>query len=367
MVKLGLFAIVLSGWAACAQAANIFRLEEGSPNIQRAGVMAFGPQGVLFIGDTKSAAVFAIGTGDTEGDSSAAQVNIEALDQKLSTALGAGPGEVTVNDMAVNPLSGNIYLTVSKGGDEGKPGLVRIDSSGAISEVPLDNVWYSKAILPDAPEDKVAGEGRRRRNPRDESITDLAFVEGQVIVSGLSNREAASGVRAIAFPFVDKASGSSLEIYHGAHGRSENYAAIRTFVPFVVDGKPNLLAGFTCTPLVRFPLEEVSGSDTIQGTTVAELGNRNQPLDMIVYQQGGKNYLLLSNSARGVMKISTDDIESNKGITQPIEGGGTAGQPYETVSDWQGVVQMDRLNDTHAVIIVRADGGAMDLRTVALP
>ena len=338
-----------------------------NPVHERRGVLAFGPQGVLFVGDAKSAAVFAIGTGDTEGDPSAVQVNVEALDQKLATALGVGPGEVEVNDLAVNPLSGNVYLSVTKGGTDGRPGLVKIDTTGAIGEIPLENVWFSKAQLPDAPADEVTGEGRRRRNLRDESITDLAFVDGQVIVSGLSNRDAASGVRSLAFPFADQAAGSSLEIYHGAHGRSEDYAAIRTFVPFVIDGQPNLLAGFTCTPLVRFPLDEVATGEKIRGTTVAELGNRNQPLDMIVYQQGDKNYLLLSNSARGVMKVSTEDIENNQGITERVEGGGTAGQPYETIEDWQGVVQMDRLNDTHAVIIVRNDAGAMQLRTVALP
>ena len=203
---------------------------------------------------------------------------------------------------------------------------------------------------------------------REESITDLAYVEGQLIVSGLSsNREAPSGVRSIGFPFGDEAKGSSLEIYHGAHGRAEDDAAIRTFVPFFIDGQPNLLAGFTCTPLVRFPLDQVSGGDLIRGTTVAELGNRNRPLDMIVYQQDGKHYLLLSNSSRGVMKVSTEKIESNEGITEPVEGGGTAGQPYETIEDWQGVVQMDRLNDTHAVIILSDDSGALQLRTEPLP
>jgi hypothetical protein len=368
MVKLGTAVILMGSWIGSAQAAHIFRLEEGKPEIQRAGVLAFGPQGVLFVGDAKSAAVFAIDTGDAEGDASKVQVNVEALDQKLATALGTAPGEVVVNDMAVNPLSGNVYLSVSKGGQQGEPGLVKIDANGAVDAIPLDNVWFSKAALPDAPEDRVAGEGRRRRNPRDESITDLAFVDGQVIVSGLSaNPEAPSGVRSIAFPFGDQAKGSSVEIYHGAHGRAEDDAAIRTFVPFVIDGEPNLLAGFTCTPLVRFPLEQVPGGETIRGTTVAELGNRNQPLDMVVYRQDGKNYLLLSNSARGVMKVSTEQIESNEGITERVEGGGTAGQPYETVDDWQGVVQMDRLNDTHAVIIVRSDNGALQLRTEPLP
>jgi hypothetical protein len=36
------------------------------------------------------------------------------------------------------------------------------------------------------------------------------------------------------------------------------------------------------------------------GTTIAELGNRNRPTDMIVYRKGGKDYLLIANTSRGV-------------------------------------------------------------------
>jgi hypothetical protein len=363
---MALVAVVGCWTVPSIEAANIFRLTEGKPDIQRTGALAFGPQGVLFVGDTKSAAVFAIGTGDTEGDASKVQINLDGVGEKLASLLSVAPGEVKVNDLAVNPLSGNVYLSLAKGSD-GKPGLVRIDASGAITEISLEQVWFSKAALPDAPEDKESGEGRRRRNPRDESITDLAFVDGSVIVSGLTNRPSASGVRSLAFPFNDQAAGSSLEIYHGAHGRSEDYAAIRTFVPFVIDGEPNLLAGFTCTPLVRFPLDAVAQQEKVKGTTVAELGNRNQPLDMIVYQQGDKHFLLLSNSARGVMKISTEDIERQEGIAARVDGGGTAGQPYETIDELQGVVQMDRLNTEHAVVLMQADGGTLNLRTVPLP
>ncbi len=78
----------------------------------------------------------------------------------------------------------------------------------------------------------------------------------------------------------------------------EDYAAIRTFVPFTIDGQPSLLAGFTCTPLVRFPLEGLKG-EKVRGTTVAELGNRNTPLDMVVYEKGGEKFLLMTNSPAG--------------------------------------------------------------------
>ena len=109
-----------------------------------------------------------------------------------------------------------------------------------------------------------------------------------------------------------------------------------------------------------------SGEKT-RGTTVAELGNRNKPLDMIVYKKEGKDFLLMSNSARGVMKISTDGITKNAGLTEPVKDGNTAGQKFETIKELEGVVQLDRLNEDHAVVIVQAAGGSQDLRTVALP
>jgi len=88
---------------------------------------------------------------------------------------------------------------------------------------------------------------------------------------------------------------------------------------------------------------------------------------MIVYEQNGKNYLLLINSARGTMKISTDNIEANAGITDPVRGGGKAGQTYETIDSLAGAQQLDKLNDSQAIVLVQTDSGAMDLRTVALP
>jgi hypothetical protein len=341
-------------------------LKEGSPDLKSAGPLTFGPDGILFIGDTKAAAVVAIDTGDASGDPSSLEFNIDGLNEAVAKSLGSDAKGTKINDLAVNPLSGNVYLSVTK--SDAKPALLRIDGKGKLSELGLQKAKFSKVALPNAPEDKVTGEGRRARNRRAESITDLAYADGKVLVSGLTNAPSPSTVREIAFPFAGADEGISIEIYHGAHGRLEDSAAVRTFVPFVIDGKPNLLAGFTCTPLVKFPLDAVSaGGEKIRGTTVAELGNRNQPLDMIVYAKDGKDYLLMANSARGVMKISTQDIDRKEGITERVGGGGTAGQPYETIEELQGVVQLDRLNDQYAVIIVQKEGGSQDLRTVALP
>ena len=105
----------------------------------------------------------------------------------------------------------------------------------------------------------------------------------------------------------------------------------------------------------------------MKAMTVAELGNMNRPLDMIAYEKDGVSYLLLSNSARGVMKISTAGLKENKGLTEPVRGGGKAGQAYEDVKSMTGVIQMDKLNDHSALILVQTDNSPPNLKTVPLP
>ncbi len=345
------------------RAADKWGLKNGAADLQSAGQLAFGPDGILFVGDAKAATVFAIGTGDTAGEPAKAKWTIEGLQDKLATLLGASATQITVNDLAVNPATGNVFITATAGG---RPALVRLDAKG-LSEVSLKDVPHLKAKLANPPEDKVTGEGPRASNRRLESITDLAFADGKVIVAGLTGDKAPSAVRELPFPFADGESGTTIEIYHGAHGKLEDYAPVRTFVPFTINGEASLLAGFTCTPLVRFSVGSLEAGKKVRGTTVAELGNRNKTLDMIVYKKDGKDFLLMSNSARGVMKISTQDIGRSEGITQPISGGGTSGQSFETIKSLEGVVQLDKLNDTQAVIVAQAAGGVLNLSTIDLP
>jgi hypothetical protein len=346
----------LLAMGSVAQSAE-WGLKKGSLTLQSAGTLTFGPDGILFIGDAKAAAVVAIDTRDAKGSAKRADVDIENVNKRVA-GLFDSPGSV-ISDLAVNPLSGNIYVSVkTKAG----AALVRIDGTGKLSRISLSDVLHAQVDLPGAPEDKVVKRGRRERNLRNDSVTDLAWVDGKVIVSGLSNSK--SAVREIAFPFVKSDTGSSIEIYHGAHGKLEDYSAIRTFVPFNIDGEPSLLAGYVCTPLVKFPLKGLKAGEKTRGTTIAELGNRNRPLDMIVYEKGGQEWLLLANSARGIMKISTKDIAKNPGINKRISG--TAGQPYDIIP-WDGVVQLDKQGDGHAVILVQDGETAQHLKTVELP
>lgn len=341
-------------------------LSKGTPKLQSAGPLAFGPEGILFVSDPKGAAIFAIATNDTKGDDTKA-INVEGIDAKIASMLGTKTDDVLINDVAVNPASGMAYLSVSRGrGPDAIPAIVRVHSSGRPEALSLKDMAYAKAELPNAPADKVSGEGRRRRNNRTESITDITYHDGKLVVAGLSNEEFASNLRAIPFPFEKVDGGTAIEIFHGAHGKYETRSPVRTFAMFRIGGEPHVLAAYTCTPLVTIPLAELESGKKVQGRTVAELGNRNRPLDMIVYEKDGKSFLLMANSARGVMKVSTDGIEDREGITERVGGGGKAGQSYETIETLEGVVQLDRLNDRQALVLVKTDAGH-DLRTFDLP
>ncbi len=340
-------------------------LEKGTPKIQSAGPMAFGPNGILFLGDPKSAAIFAVDTNDNSGDPSSVQVNVPKLDEKIASLLGTKADQVQIEDLAVNPASGNVYLSVSRGqGPKAQPVVVKVDASGNLSEFSLKNVRFAKADLPNAPEDKVVGQGRRAQNNRLFSITDMSYIDGRVVIAGLSNEEFSSNLRALEFPFSDVDAGASVEIFHGNHGRLETRSPIRTFVPVMLNGKPEIVAAYTCTPLVRFPLAQLKSGGKVTGTTVAELGNHNRPLDIIAYEKGGKEYLLMANNPRGMMKIDTDGIKAQKIKNKVSEE--TAGLKYDTIDSLKAVVQMDRLNKEHAVVLMKTDAGT-DLQTIALP
>jgi hypothetical protein len=343
-------------------------MKEGKAVFKSMGPLAFGPDGILFVADSQAAAIVALDTGDTAAASGAQSFKVEGINQKIAGLLGTSADQILIDDLAINPASRNAYLAVSRGrGPDAVPVLVRAKTDGHLEVVSLDKVKSSRAALPDPPADGIVGEGRRQMNPRLESITDIAFLEDRVLVAGLSNEEFASTLRAVPFPFKTVSAGTAVEIYHGAHGRFETRAPVRTFVPFNIGNQPHLLAAYTCTPLVQFPIHDLKPGTQVKGKTIAELGNRNRPLDMIVYQKDGKDYLLLANSSRGIMKVSTDGIANAEGIVSHVPDGGRKGLAYETIESWTGVDQLDRLDNQNAVVVRRTESGSLNLESLPLP
>ncbi len=354
-------AVALCLTATVAFSASPANLKAGRAELKSAGPLAFGPDGILFVGDSVGAAIVALDTEDRAPGKSGGRLEVKAINEKIAALLGTAPDQILINDAVVNPISKKVYLAVSRGrGPDAIPVILRVDGAGKITELALDNVKHSSVSLPDAPDSVKDARGQNRRL---EAITDLAFVNGQVIVAGLSNEEFSSSLRSIPFPFSQANKGAGIEIFHGSHGRFETNSPVRTFTAYEINNVPYILAAYTCTPLVKIPVSELKPGNKVKGTTIAELGNRNRPLDMISYRKDGHEYILMANSSRGVMKLSADALDRYQAITAQTE---VRGVPYETVAGLKGVQQLDKFDDANAMILTDGDG-SLDLRTIPLP
>jgi hypothetical protein len=353
--------VVLALVATTAIAQDITgSLAAGKADLQSAGVMTFGPNGVLFVADSLGAMIYAIDTQDRT-PSTAETMNVTGLRDKVAGLLGTTPDQVLINDVAVNPISRNAYVSVARGlGPTAAAVIVRVTPAGQLSTLSLDNVKHSKVALPNP-----GNVGTGRANARAQSITDMGIADGRLFVAGLSNEEFSSTLRSVPLPFpssIDK--GTSIEIWHTNHNRFETNAPVRVFVPYEIGGKQNILAAYTCTPLVKFDVSTLKPGTKVLGSTIAELGMGNNPLDMIVYKKDGKEFFLMSNDRRGVMKLPTGDLGATPPLTAYVQG--TAGVPYETIKELTNVQQLDKFNDKEALIL-QQNGASLDLKTIALP
>jgi hypothetical protein len=284
-------------------------------------------------------------------------MQIEGLTGKIAALLATTADQVAVRDIAVNPMSGAVFIAVHKGtGDAITPVILRADRSGNLTVFDVAAHKATSVAIVDAP----TGAATRVM----QTITDLGYSNGKVLVAGLSNEEFSSSLRAISYPLTASAKAASIEMYHGNHSRTETAAPVRTFVTYDVDGKPNVLAAYTCTPLVKIPVDQIHDGARIKATTIAELGAGNQPLDMISYQKDGKPYFLMANSAHGVLKLDASNLERLPAITTPV--GGTAGVPFTKIADLVGVTQLDKVDNTSAVVLI-ASAGNTTLKTIGLP
>ncbi len=355
-------------------------LQRGSVELRSAGPITFGPDGVLFVADNASATIHTIDLGDGGEASGAQPFDLEHVDERVASYLGAAVGDVAINDLAVHPATHQVYLSVQRGhGDDARAVLLRIDGvDGSVSEVDLVDVSTASVRLDDAPDESdersdvtlpTDGSGEEltfgdrtirilKRPIRMATVTDLACTADALLVAGLSNEEFASKLRRIPLPFGRDVEANNLEIFHVSHGQWETAAPIRTFVPY--EGGRSILASYTCTPVVHFALDDLEPGTKVVGRTVAELGAMNQPLDMVSCTIGGEEHVLVANSSHGLIKIATRDIDDQPTLTEPKE---PIGVPRE-VEDLQGIVKLENLDDTHVLAMQVDDAGGKHLRSL---
>ena len=331
------------------------------PSFSSIGPLAFGPDGTLFAADRQAATIFAL---DLSAQKAGAPgtISVPGIDAKIAALLGTDAAQVQITDLAVEPKSRNTYVSVMRGvGAAAQPALVRVDGAGKLEIVAFDALKYTSVALPNPAAASTTG----RQNPRMNSVTDMALVDGKLYVTGLSNEEFASKFWAVPYPFKATDNGTSVEIFHGNHGAFETRSPVISFVPTKINNQTTLIAGYTCTPLVRFPVSDLKPGAKVMGTTIAELGNANQPFDMVLYKKDGKEFLLVGNSARGVMKVATEPFGAAEGIKAKVTSE-TGGVPFEKIASLTGVTQLDLLDATHTIVLQRGEAG-INLTAVILP
>lgn len=331
----------------------------GDTGISSVNSMSFGPEGILFIGDSKNAAIYAVMTNDITEVDQVEGLKHADFDTKIAASLGTTADKIKITDMAVNPISKKVYFSVNI--TDGTPVLLRLNGD-TFENISLTDASYAKFELSNAIGADV--KDRRGRSQRKWAISDLQYHDGRILVSGLSNKEFGSTFRSIPFPFKDSQEYASLEIWHAAHGAFETKAPIKTFDIITLENTDYLMASYTCTPLVLFPLKELKNGAHLKGRTVAELGAGNSPLDMISFEKEGKQYFVMSNTNRPVMRFKYETIANFKDtMTEHIKDFGVAeGVAYDNLP-MVNVLQLDNLDKEKVIYLQRMSDGDLVLQS----
>jgi hypothetical protein len=333
------------------------------PQLQSIGPLGFGPNGVMYAADSLAGKIYALDLGAQANGGAPGTANVDNITQKIAAMLGTDAAQVTVTDLAVDARTRNSFVSVMRGqGPAARPALLRVDGAGAISVINTEALQFTSVDLPNLPAPNAGG-----RTPRSQAITQVKYANGRVWASGLSNEEFASKLWSIAYPFTTADAGTSVEIYHGNHQQLETRAPMYAFVPYTINNEPYMIGGYLCTPLVKFPVSALkpTAGKPYRGTTIGEFGAGSRPIDMILYKKNGKDFLLMSNTNRGVMKIPTEGFATAAPITTPVTSE-TGGVPFEKVPAMTGVLQLDLLDATHSVVLA-GNTTALNLRAVELP
>lgn len=334
---------------------------------QSVNVIKFGDANTLFVGDSKSATLYAYTIGNSTNPEAQKAYNIHDLSNKIAAFAKVGVMDIIVRDMAINPVSKEAYIafdTKTKTGYASQ--IIVVNQAGTISKFNLTTTKHTEIKLNDAPTSDV--KFWDKTSLRSMTFTDIDFYKGKVYVSGMSNAEFSSALRVVDYPFNSKVSTSSIEIFHAVHGQNETRAPIQTLQFVILNNEDYILAAYTCTPLVLIPIKDLKDGAHIVGKTIAEMGYGNTPVDIIKFQSEGfdkKPYegIILANRNRTAQFVNMNDIaksatENNISYAGMAEHAGT---PINNLP-MTGLMQMDDQDGYHILTMRRNDEtGSLEL------
>jgi len=369
-------ATALSTIALVASLATSLPAQTAALDLQFAGALEFSDAGTLFVGDNHSGAIYAFDMTNGVAPAQVAPVNILDIDLKIADALGIPKSALAINDMAVHPVTFEIFISVSRiGTTTTEPAIMKITQDAEIMLLDMATLPFEKQSLTHFPDQdtnfRPRGLGQNPPLVRDLAkgdiplstlaIMDMEFHEGELFVAGVAFENFLSTLRRMPYPFTGAQSAANVEMYHISHDQFETRAPIRAMSIHEVDGKTQLVAAYTCSPIVVIDLDDIVDGAKISARTLMDYGN-GQPLDMISYSLQGEETLFLTNNSRsphvipvaslsGATAYSPDNLpKGGKSDLSPLMPVGDTGKPimFDGMS-----LHMDALSETHFVSITR--------------
>jgi hypothetical protein len=353
--------------------------------INSLGIMVFNDEGILFVGDNISGSILAFDFKNEKQQKRNFEINIYNIDARIASVLGTSPASVQVNDIAVHPKSGEVYLSVTRGhGLDALPALLKVDSANQLTVIDISQASVTSQSLSKLPsiENTIGLRGtagsaptpkevaKSQRSLRTLAIVAMEYHNGELFVAGISNEEFCSVLRKMPYPFDGTESISNIEMYHIVHDSYETRAPIRSMSVQTIDGKGHLVAAYTCSPLVLIPLEELQDGEKVKAKTVGDMGN-GQPIDMVPFKMKGEAMLFVTNNSRSPMVIPLKGLDDAKAVTKddfkrgpkldvnPIMPYGPVGKP---VMFSGASLRIDLLNESHFISLNRDfETGSLDL------
>ena len=366
------------GLSATSDAVFIDRGVSGP--LQSAGVLTFGPNNVLFVGDITGAKIHAFGLREEDLTSQTDVISgnfhnfegrdhVQGLDQKLAALFGTTINKMAINDMAVHQPTEQIFISVERGrGTDAIPAIVKVNH-GQLEILKLDSIPHSQVSIPNEPDSKAMLEFEPQQVY---AITDVKYYNGEIFVTGITNQRFASTLHRIPYPFNSTMATCTVEIWHPVHGQFETRAPIIRKVIRELNGEPYLFGVYGCTPLVRFPLSALKDGAHVRGDVIGELGYGANPIDMLTFTSpaDSKEYLLVTIDTRSAAQIAVSELATAP--AQPTGAGidfgpGGLGRTQRAIPIKAEHIAI--LNSKWAVLIWRHPKTTyrLDLSTLALP
>src|SRR5579863_2343935 len=131
--------------------------------LRSAGVLTFGPNNVLFVGDITGAKIHALALREKDLTSQTDVISgnfhnfegrdhMQGLDQKLAALFGTTIDKIVINDMAVHQPTQQIFFSVERGrGTDAMPAIVKVNH-GKLEILDLGSIPHSQVVIPNEPD-----------------------------------------------------------------------------------------------------------------------------------------------------------------------------------------------------------------------